>query len=252
MGERLVSFFLPLVGLGMTASCARGEPPSFQGDAAVAPLSAGGTTVPPASDETLRFNVPAAALASAPAAAPSSSASAPQPLATATTSDAAAPAPGASAGAIDVNGEQTRDKPSASTPAFEARARLLWEAIVSNKPEIARPAFFPLPAYEKVKAVGNPAGDWRIRLVAAYERDIRDLHVALGARAARAKLVKLEVPDERAKWVEPGEEYNKIGYYRVFGSKLKYEVDGRERSLVVKSLISWRGEWYVVHLSAMK
>lgn len=148
--------------------------------------------------------------------------------------------------------EQTRDRPSSKGAAFEAHAQLLWGAIASDKPEIARPMFFPLSAYEKVKAVGNPANDWRRRLVAAYDRDIRDLHVQLGERAARAKFVALEVPDDRARWVEPGEEYNKLGYYRVFGSRLKYEVDGRERSLMVKSLISWRGEWYVVHLSSMK
>ena len=60
------------------------------------------------------------------------------------------------------------------------------------------------------------------------------------------------MPDARARWVDPGEEYNKIGYYRVFGSRLRYEVDGAARSFDVKSLISWRGEWYVVHLGAIK
>jgi hypothetical protein len=52
--------------------------------------------------------------------------------------------------------------------------------------------------------------------------------------------------------VEPGEEWNKIGYFRVFDPKLRYEVDGAGRSFTVKSLISWRGEWYVVHLNAIK
>jgi hypothetical protein len=52
--------------------------------------------------------------------------------------------------------------------------------------------------------------------------------------------------------VLPGEEYNKIGYYRVFGSRLRYEVDGAAHAIDVKSLISWRGEWFVVHLSAVK
>jgi hypothetical protein len=113
------------------------------------------------------------------------------------------------------------------------------------------PFFFPLGAYQQVKDVTNPAADWRRRLVSAYERDIHALHAKLGADAADAQLVALDVPMPRARWVEPGEEWNKIGYYRVFGAKLRYTVNGEERSFDVKSLISWRGEWFVVHLSAI-
>lgn len=167
-----------------------------------------------------------------------------------TPSPSAAPSPANGSG--DAVGEQTHDQPQSNTPEFEARARALWDAIAADKPESARASFFPLAAYEKVKAVGNPAGDWRVRLVGAYERDIHDLHLQLGARASRATFVSLEVPDGRARWVEPGEEYNKLGYYRVFGSKLKYEVDGHPHAIPVKSLISWRGQWYVVHLSGIK
>jgi hypothetical protein len=56
----------------------------------------------------------------------------------------------------------------------------------------------------------------------------------------------------RARWVEPGEEYNKIGYYRVFGTRLRGEADGHTVTVDVASLISWRGEWYCVHLSGVK
>ncbi len=62
----------------------------------------------------------------------------------------------------------------------------------------------------------------------------------------------LEVPEERGRWVEPEEEYNRIGYFRVFGSKIRYEQGGREHTIELKSLISWRGEWYIVHLSGFK
>ncbi len=103
-----------------------------------------------------------------------------------------------------------------------------------------------------MKDIPDPASDWKHRLVAAYSRDIHALHARLGSDARRATLSGLEVPEARARWVDPGEEYNKIGYYRVFGSRLRYVVDGDARSFDVKSLISWRGEWYVVHLSAIK
>jgi hypothetical protein len=88
--------------------------------------------------------------------------------------------------------------------------------------------------------------------VAAYVRDIHTYHAKLGADASRAQLKSYDVPMAQARWVEPGEEYNKIGYYRVFNSKLRYEVDGEAGSLEVKSMISWRGEWFVVHLRSVK
>ena len=61
--------------------------------------------------------------------------------------------------------------------------------------------------------------------------------------------MRLEVPEARAEWMKPGREGNRIGYYRVLRSRLIYtDADAKERSLEVTSLISWRGEWYVVHL----
>jgi hypothetical protein len=147
---------------------------------------------------------------------------------------------------------QTRDMPSASGRAFETRVAALWDAIVHDTPSGADAFFFPLGAYEQVKDVGDPAADWRHRLLSAYHRDVHALHERLGDAADRAKLVGLDVPQAHSRWVEPGEEYNKIGYFRVFGSKLRYEVDGQTQAFDVKSLISWRGSWYLVHLSAIK
>ena len=159
---------------------------------------------------------------------------------------------------------QTQDMPQASGAAFEARVAALWKAIVQDDPEAGMPFFFPLAAYEQVKDVANPAADWKHRLVAAYAHDIHALHARLTAgpdqadqgdhqadQGVRARLTALEVPESRARWVEPGEEYNKIGYFRVFGSRLRYEADAAH-AFDVKSLISWRGQWYVVHLSAVK
>lgn len=147
---------------------------------------------------------------------------------------------------------QTRVRPAADGPAFEARVRALWDAIVHDEPERAAPFFFPMKAYEQVKAIPHPASDWRHRLFAAYARDIHAAHRRLGARAGEAKLVRLEVPPGGGRWVEPDEETNKLGYFRVYGSRLQYEVDGAPRAIEVKSLISWRGEWYVVHLAGFK
>ena len=147
---------------------------------------------------------------------------------------------------------QTADKPNASGPAFDSRVSALWDAIVSDAPERALPFFFPVDAYAQIKDVPNPAADWNGRLVAAFKRDVRALHARLGANAATATLGKLDVPSERARWVKPHEEMNTGSYWRVFGSRLHYEIDGNDKFFEVASLISWRGEWYVVHLNSIK
>ena len=166
--------------------------------------------------------------------------------------DAAVDAPGEASAAVDPGTlPQTRDRPR-DTAAFQARARALWEAITEDNPDLAIPAFFPLAAYKQVKAIPNPETDWKRRLVAAFRRDVHKLHEKLGSHAADAKLMELEVATERAHWVDPGEEGNKLGYWRVFGSKLRYETDRGSAALDVSSLISWRGEWYVVHLAGFK
>ena len=149
---------------------------------------------------------------------------------------------------------QTHDLPSAAGAAFEQRVRGLWEAIVSDDPDRAMPFFFPLGAYEQVKDIERPGVDWKRRLVAAYVRDIHALHHRLERQAGidGGALVGMEVPEARARWIEPGEEYNRIGYFRVFGSRLRYHVGEATLSFEVKSLISWRGTWYVVHLRAIE
>jgi hypothetical protein len=146
---------------------------------------------------------------------------------------------------------QTDERPVATGTDFDARAAALWQAVVADDPSLAMPAFFPLAAYQQVKAVNDPAADWHNRLVAAYEADIHTLHRKLGAEAATATFESLSVPDA-AVWVTPGKEYNKLPYWRVYGSTLDYSVGGVPHSFPVSSLISWRGQWYVVHLGAIR
>ncbi|MCL2449155.1 MAG: hypothetical protein FWD17_09420 [Polyangiaceae bacterium] len=202
---------------------------------------------PPAPDATPWLAAPESAVpdASPPPATAESDARAASPPATAATERQ--PDPGTL--------PQTRDVPSADTAAFAARTTVLWNAIVNDDPDAAMPFFFPLSAYRQVKDVADPANDWKHRLVAAYARDIHALHARLARRTAngaRPTLVGLEVPRARSRWVDPGEEWNKLGYYRVFDSKLRFDIDGARDAFDVKSLISWRGEWYVVHLSAVR
>lgn len=233
----------------LAAACHRGEPPSPTGiDASVAPLpppGAGGGAAPGAHASGDGDAGPGAVSASA-TGAPSGSGAKREDDGGAVA--LAAPDAGVDPGTLP----QTHDKPEASGAAFDARIAALWTGIAKDDPELAMPFFFPVTAYEQVKAITNASSDWRRRLVAAYKRDVHALHKRLGDHAADAKLVRAEVPQDRARWVDPGEESNKLGYYRVYGTRLVYEVDGKARTLEVTSLISWRGEWYVVHLSGFK
>ena len=225
----------PALGLVLLLACHQGEPPSVLGvDAAVSPLPPppGGTTSTGAVGDAGAGAIP--------------SASSPSP------SNAAVASAAVDAGPEPGTLPQTKDKPEASGAAFDGRVAALWDAVVKDDPDRAMPFFFPVTAYEQVKAITNPASDWRRRLVAAFKRDVHALHKRVGDQAANAKLVRADVPQDRARWVEPNEESNKLGYYRVYGTRLVYELEGKERSLEVTSLISWRGEWYVVHLSGFK
>jgi hypothetical protein len=142
---------------------------------------------------------------------------------------------------------QTPARPSASDPAFAARIALLWQAVLSGDATVALPAFFPESAYLQVKAISNPDADWHGRLVRLYDADIAGLHTRVAGHTAT--FVGVTVPDAAARWVLPGAEYNKGSYWRVYGSVVHYEVDGRASTFVIQSLISWRGQWYVVHLT---
>lgn len=147
---------------------------------------------------------------------------------------------------------QTDEPPRSDTPAFRQRIERLVEAIAKDEPELAHSAFFPVVAYAQVKAIAKPERDWEQRLVRAFDRTIHEYHRALGADAASARLVAVEVPDT-ARYMKPGSEGNRVGYYRVLRSRLLLETaDEKSHSLEITSLISWRGEWYVVHLKGFQ
>jgi hypothetical protein len=157
-------------------------------------------------------------------------------------------AAGADPGALP----QTDERPTASGATFTAGVDGLWQAIRQDQPELALPFFFPKSAYLQVKAISDPGGDYQNRLIANYEEDIHTLHAQLGANAANAQYVGISVPDDQAVFVQPGEESNKGSYWRVYGTTMQYQVDGQTGSFPVTSMISWRGQWYVVHLGAIR
>ena len=143
---------------------------------------------------------------------------------------------------------QTRALPSTSSAAFRAAMQDLWLAVTTGKPSLALPAFFPLAAYQQVKAIYNPAADWHGRLWYDFTLDVGAAHRLVGRDA---RLVRVIVPMSDAAWVDPGVCANSQGYWHVSGARVVYREHGQERSFGIASLISWRGVWYVVHLGAV-
>src|ERR1700683_647395 len=79
---------------------------------------------------------------------------------------------------------QTRALPSIQSVAFRNAMQDLWLAVTTGNPDLALPAFFPLAAYQQVKAIADPAADWHDRLWAAFALDVGAAHAG-GAPGAR-------------------------------------------------------------------
>jgi hypothetical protein len=143
---------------------------------------------------------------------------------------------------------QTRAFPRTASVAFRHAMADLWLAVTTGDPRFGLPAFFPVAAYEQVKAIPYPAADWQARLWYDFTLDVHAAHRLVGRDA---RLVRVIVPAGDAAWVSPGACANSIGYWHVPGARVVYREHGQERSFGIASLISWRGVWYVVHFGAV-
>jgi hypothetical protein len=143
---------------------------------------------------------------------------------------------------------QTTARPRTDNAAFASAVHDIWLAVTSGDPEYARPAFFPEKAYEQVKAIADPAADWQARLWDEFTLDLAATHRLVKPGAV---LIKVIVPAQYAQWIPVGACYNSVGYWHVPGSRIVYREDGATHSFGIASLISWRGDWYLVHFGAV-
>ena len=128
----------------------------------------------------------------------------------------------------------------------------LWLAVRTGKANLGRRAFFPVGAYKQVKAIADPAADWRSRLWDDFVLDVQAAHRLLGRKAHAAKLLRvLVLPAADDSWIGPGACFNGVGYWHVANSRVVYRLGGQVRSFGIASLISWRGVWYVVHFGGV-
>jgi hypothetical protein len=173
---------------------------------------------------------------------------APEPSTTTTTSTTVpVTATTSPAGALP----QTGTFPSPTSVQFQSSMTDLFGAVAHGAPPTAAGAFFPEAAYVQLKDIPGAASDYQNRLLAEYDEDIAAATAELGPDARSATLASVQVPQQYAHWVPPGECENSVGYFEVANSRLVYTLGGVTRSFGIASLISWRGEWYVVHLGAI-
>ena len=156
------------------------------------------------------------------------------------------PVVAASATAMDPKNKQ---RPEHTAAVLEEQGNVLFDAIRQDDPTLAGGFFFPREPFTPLKDIPDPDRYWK-QLYRVYEQDIRKLH-RQRKDWSTATFEALE-PGSAAAWVAPGEEVNKIGYYRSWGTRLRYRVDGQLYTIKVHTVISWQGRWYITHLLPWK
>jgi hypothetical protein len=146
---------------------------------------------------------------------------------------------------------QTGAFPSTSSPLFAANMAALWNAVVTNNLPTAMPAFFPEAAYVQLKTVASASSDFTNRLQSDYGLDIAAAHALLGPNPSSAQFVSVNADSANGHWINTGVCDNDVGYFELPNARLVYTIDGLTHSFGIASMISWRGEWYVVHLGAI-
>jgi hypothetical protein len=143
---------------------------------------------------------------------------------------------------------QTSAFPKTTAAAFGNAVHDIWLAVTTGDAEYALPAFFPEKAYEQVKSIADPESDWENRLWYDFTLDLAAVHKLVKPTATLTKVV---VPTQYAQWIPGGACDNSVGYWHVPGSRVVYRQDGTTYSFGIASFISWRGDWYLIHLGAL-
>jgi hypothetical protein len=142
--------------------------------------------------------------------------------------------------------DQREPPPRPAATDAEAKARVLFDAIVHDDAARARAVFFPREAFLLVKDIPNP-GQYYDRLLRRFEQDVHTLHAGLQG-PAQAQFERFELAT-RGGFVRVHEEGNRLPYWASRHSFLHYRSGGRAQRLEVRVLISWDDRWYVIHLN---
>jgi hypothetical protein len=161
---------------------------------------------------------------------------------------AATTVPDASVVAPVIDRKNTQ-RPEHTALVLEQNGRALFDAIRKDDPTQASEFFFPREPFTSLKDIPDPDRYWK-QLFRAYEQDVHKLH-RQRKDWSNTSFESLE-PGTVPAWVPPGDEVNKIGYYRSWGTKLRYRVDGQLYTIKIHTVISWQGQWHITHLLPWK
>jgi len=129
------------------------------------------------------------------------------------------------------------------------RARGLVEAVKQNKPELAAPFFFGKEAFRKVKGIKDP-DKYFDYLMRVYVKDVGSIREAMTAPDT-IEFVSFQLGRGR-NWIPKRKEANRLPYYATYKSRLVVRDAGKERTIKVRVMITWEGQWYVTHLLRKK
>ncbi|MBK8258926.1 MAG: hypothetical protein IPK82_40485 [Polyangiaceae bacterium] len=181
---------------------------------------------------------------------PPPTASAPASATAEPTASASAPAPSASAAPKPPDYDPAnKAKPPIDSEELQARARGLFDAVVQNNAALGEDMWFPKEPFLILKDIKDPGKYWD-QLHRAFVKDVEKLHKKR-KNWEGTEFVKFE-PGAPPKWVKPGDEGNKIGYYRTVKGNLVYKAEGKVHKLEVRVMISWQNRWFITHLGKFK
>jgi hypothetical protein len=133
-----------------------------------------------------------------------------------------------------------------ATDGLSVRARHLLEAIAGDDAALATDILFPRDGWTSTRDAADPGKDWERVVAAPFRRGIHGMS-RRHQNLARAQSVTLELGTAIAQ-VTPRSHAWKKAVWIAHGSHLVFVLDGRTRTLPVRELVAWRGEWYVTRL----
>jgi hypothetical protein len=139
--------------------------------------------------------------------------------------------------------------PTTDAADLERRARALFDAVVKDEPSLGEPFWFPKEPFLVLKDPPDPGGYWE-KLHRAYADDIHALHASRPSWD-RVDFDHFELGSP-PRWMNPGDEHNRIGYYRSLGGTIHYRDGDKSDAFVVDVIITWQGKWYVTHLRRVR
>jgi hypothetical protein len=138
------------------------------------------------------------------------------------------------------------DQLPTSVEGMDLRARHMLEAIAGDNAVLANDIIFPRDAWMATRDASDPGKDWDRRVATPFRKAVHVLS-RHNAGLARAQSVTLELGTAISQ-DSPRPHGWKKALWTVHGSRITFVVDGQARTLPVRELTAWRGQWYVTLL----